>query len=153
MSNLQLQKEKLLKALIEDEGTKAILKKLIDAELSEDPYIKACAILRKTPKPELEDKSDADEVWQDNAGRLATCIKAKNIIDGKIWVPVYDGSETHYWPVPDLSDPSGFGFSVTDFDDWRASSGVGSRLEYRSTELAEEGFEEFKPYYKIHFTK
>lgn len=63
-----------------------------------DPYIKACAALGITPRPPLEDRSDMGLVSDDAYHRLRICIEAKNMVDGKRWKPVYDGSEWHYWP-------------------------------------------------------
>lgn len=123
-----------------------------------DPYIRACIQLGITPLPELEDKSDTLEVWADNAKRLVTCIAAKNAFKQsngtyKLWKPIYDGNERHWYPVPNMKEGSGFGLSATNCDYWLSTSTVGSRLEYREDSLAREGFEEFKPYYKIHYTK
>ncbi len=156
MTAITIIKENAVKAYNEatSDEVKNAIKNLIGGQhFTDDLYIAACQKLGKTPRPELEDKSDADEVWADNAIRLATLIKAENMVDGKVRTPVYDGSEYHYWPVPDLSDPSGVGFSYSHCDGWRADSTVGSRFEYFSEDDARAGFEKFKPYYKIHYTK
>jgi hypothetical protein len=154
MTKIDLTLEKAMKAYDEAESleVKNAIANLIGKEHF-DPYIKACIILNIKPKPELEDKSDDREVWADNALRLSICVEAKNIFNGKIWKPKYDGSEQHWYPVPDMRETSGFGLSYTAYAAWAASSTVGSRLEYRERKLAEEGFKEFKKYYKIHYTK
>ena len=115
-----------------------------------DPYEQACVVLGIEPKAPLLDRSNSDEVSIDAYGRLIICIRAKNAIDGKPWVPVYDGSERHYWPYFEKDD-SGFGFSCTGYGYWYTYAGVGSRLEYRTRELAEEGAEEFKQLYNDYF--
>jgi hypothetical protein len=134
-----------------DPNGKKLLEELFPDVFSIDPYLKACEALGKTPVPPLADRSDADNVSADAYARLIICIRAKNLVDGKIWVPVYDGSEYHYWPYF-KKDESGFGFSFTVYDLWCTVTDVGSRLEYRTRELAEEGAVEFKQYYNDFFS-
>eukprot|EP01037_Dinobryon_pediforme_P011467 gene11467-11560_t len=114
-----------------------LLKKLFPDLFYEDPYLRACKKLGITPEPSLKNRDNKDLVSADAHYRLTICIRAKNVIDGKVWEPVYDGSETHYWPYFNLE--SGFGFSRTTCANWRTFTGVGSRLEYRTEELAQEG--------------
>jgi len=116
-----------------------------------DPYSKACEALGIKPKPPLEDRSDKDAVSADAYARLIICIRAKNMVDGKVWVPVYDGTEWHYWPYF-KPDKSGLGFSGTLYDGWCTVTDVGSRLEYRNRILAEEGAREFKELYNDFLT-
>jgi len=116
-----------------------------------DPYLKACEALGIKPKPPLKDRSDKDEVSIDAYRRLIVCIRAKNMVDGKIWTPVYDGSEWHYWPYFKPKS-TGLGFTGTRYDDWHTSTIVGSRLEYRSRSLAEEGAREFEALYNDFLT-
>jgi hypothetical protein len=115
------------------------------------PYLKACKLLGKTPVPPLEDRTDLDKVSSDAYDRLIICIRAKNMIDGKIWKQVYDGIEQHYWPYWS-PDTSGFGFSRAFCASWDTDTVVGARLEYRTRELAEEGANEFKKYYNDYLT-
>jgi len=116
---------------------------------NQNPYSKACELLGITPRPALKDKIDADLVAEDAFHRLTICIKAKNLIDGKVWTPVHDGSERHYYPwfYKNNKDSSGLGLSYGDYDYGLSNSLVGSRLEYRTYKLAREGAEEFKKYY------
>ena len=112
----------------------------------QDPYLLACQALGKEPVPVLTDKNDPDKVSVDAYERLIICIRAKNMKDGKPWVPVYDGTEYHYWPYFRKNE-SGFGFSAPGFDSWGTLAIVGSRLEYRTRALAEEGAKEFEQLY------
>lgn len=109
-------------------------------------YLKACKALGKTPVPDLEDRSDSDAVSVDAYARLIICIAYKNMVKGKRWIPVYDGSETHYfvrvWPNDSASE-----FSASLTNDWLTSATVGARLEYRNYELCESGRKLFTPYY------
>ncbi len=134
-----------------DHSGKKLLEELFPDVFSIDPYLKACEVLGKTPVPVLTDRSDADRVSADAYERLIICIRAKNLVDGKIWIPVYDGSEYHYWPYF-KPNASGFGFSYANYDGWGTRTSVGSRLEYRTRELAEQGAEEFKQYYNDFLT-
>eukprot|EP01037_Dinobryon_pediforme_P011466 gene11466-11559_t len=122
-----------------DEKGKNLLKGLFPDVFETDPYAKACRILGIKPIPAIADDADADIRSIDAYSRLIICIRAKNMIDGKVWKPLYDGSETHYWPYFNLE--SGFGFSYTRYVTWRTITFVGSRLEYRTEELAQEGYD------------
>ena len=114
-------------------------------------YLKACKALGKTPVPVLEDRSDLDKVSSDAFERLVTCIRYLNMNKGVVWIPKYDGTEWHYWPY--FKYTSGFGFSGTVYDYWRTHTFVGSRLEYRTRELAKKGAELLQPYYNDYFTQ
>lgn len=115
-------------------------------------YLKACEALGKTPVPVMEDRSDRDAVSVDAYARLIICIAFKNMIKGKRWIPVYNGTEWHYfvrvWP-----NKSGSGFSDSGASSWISISGtfVGARLEYRTYELCEKGRKEFEPLYIDYF--
>lgn len=53
------------------------------------------------------------------------------------WVPDWtDSSQAKYYPWFKMGSPSGVGFSYLDYVGWNASSGVGSRLCFKSGELA-----------------
>ncbi|WP_298307215.1 hypothetical protein [Flavobacterium sp.] len=54
------------------------------------------------------------------------------------WIPDWtNSSERKYYPWFDMGSPSGVGFSYGDYDSWRAFSAVGSRLCFKTAELAE----------------
>ncbi len=115
-----------------------------------NPYLKACALLSLTPRPELTDLSNSDLVSEDAYHRLIICIRAKNMIRGKVWIPVYNGTEWHYFPRW-KKDTAGFGFPDVDCVGWDSLTNVGERLEYRTYELMMQGVKEFKPYYDAYF--
>lgn len=147
MNELKITKENALKLYgVLDERGKEMVDLLWPGEFVADPYLLACAKLGKTPKPPLADRSDLDAVSCDAYDRLIICIRVKNMVDGKVWKQVYDGSEYHYTPRFQ-PDKSGFGFSRTAYDGWYTNSGVGSRLEYRSYDLMIEGVNEFAALY------
>lgn len=109
-------------------------------------YLKACKALGKTPISELIDRTDSDIVSVDAYARLIICIAYKNMIKGKRWIPVYDGSEWHYYAYV-RPNASGSGFSSTSCDSWDTYTDVGARLEYRTRELCLAGIKEFERYY------
>lgn len=109
-------------------------------------YLQACKAFGKTPITVLEDRTDSDIVSIDAYSRLITCIAFKNAIKGNRWIPIYDGSESHYYAYV-RPNASGSGFSGADCVYWAACSSVGSRLEYRTLQLCLEGIKEFEGYY------
>jgi len=72
------------------------------------------------------------------------------------WQPNWnDDNEWKYYPwfVVKASEkkPAGFGFSVTDFALWGTDTGVGSRLCFRSSELALYAAKQFEKLYIDYF--
>ena len=69
------------------------------------------------------------------------------------WKPDWSNhNEPKYelWPdvIPDETKPSGFGLSYGDTDCWFTNAIVGSRLCFKSRELAKHTFETFKELYE-----
>ena len=62
----------------------------------------------------------------------------------------HDEPKYELWPdvVSDETKPSGFGLSYDGAADWRAGSYVGSRLCFKSRDLARHTFETFKELYE-----
>ena len=67
----------------------------------------------------------------------------------RIFKPDYNDGTWKYFPVFDLSGPSGFAFY--DFVSWHTYSRVGSRLEYRDRDRATYAGETFTPTYEKAF--
>jgi len=81
-------------------------------------------------------------------------IIAEALNDG--WEPNWnDSNEWKYYAwfevEADKKNPSGFGFSTTDFGVSFARTGVGSRLCFRTRELALYAAKQFKDLYKQYF--
>jgi hypothetical protein len=81
-------------------------------------------------------------------------IIAQTLNDG--WKPNWNNSsEYKYYPwfkiKASKNVPSGSGLSYVDCDDWCTGSGVGSRLCYQSSELAEYAGKTFKKLYEQYF--
>lgn len=70
------------------------------------------------------------------------------------WKPDWtNGQWDKYFPWFVMGSPSGDGFSYCDYDNWHASSGVGSRLCFKSRELAKYAGETFLQLYKDYYVK
>lgn len=81
--------------------------------------------------------------------KLVIIVDALN--DG--WTPDWSNSnEYKYYPWFNMGSPSGSGFSYYVYVYWRAYSGVGSRLCFKSSELAEYAGQQFEQLYKEYFT-
>ncbi len=69
------------------------------------------------------------------------------------WTPDWtDGNWNKYYPWFKMGSPSGVGFSYYVFDRWNACSHVGSRLCFKSSELAEYAGKTFESIYKEFLT-
>jgi hypothetical protein len=149
MSKLKVAREKAEEVFANgDASQKKLLQDFWPDVFITEPYLRACKVLWITPRPALEDWSDLDLVASDAHYRLTICIRAKNMIEGKVWEPVYDGSENHYVPMFSKTAGSGLGFSRSYYVNWGQYSDVGSRLEYRTYDLMLEGVKEFDGYYQ-----
>lgn len=81
-------------------------------------------------------------------------IIAKAINNG--WVPNWASSHQYkyyawFWMKKDVSSPSGFGFSDSDYGDSHTDTDVGSRLCYESREKALYAAETFQELYADYF--
>lgn len=86
----------------------------------------------------------------DEIGYRKLKIITKALNEG--WEPDWDNSnEYKYWPYFNMGS-SGFGFSVADCVVWFADTGVGSRLCFKSRELAEFAAKQFVQEYKDFMT-
>lgn len=148
-----------MQALVNLDNKKAVItltkEQIAEINRQQDPYLQACLILGETPRPALTDTSNKRLVHEDFAHRLVMCIEAKNAIkqeDGtyKVWQPVYDGNERHFYPRF-VKDSSGSGWSFSVYGYWYTDTVVGPRLEYRTYDLMLEGVKEFKTYYEGYF--
>ncbi|WP_052237523.1 hypothetical protein [Myroides sp. A21] len=69
------------------------------------------------------------------------------------WEPDWSNSnEYKYYPWFKMGSPSGVGFSYDGYDRWYAGSNVGSRLCFKSSELAEYAGKQFTDIYKDFLT-
>lgn len=69
------------------------------------------------------------------------------------WVPDWTNSnQGKYYPWFKMSSPSGGGFSYFDYASWRTDSGVGSRLCFKSSDLAKYAGQLFERIYKDFLT-
>lgn len=110
-------------------------------------YLEACEALGETPRPELTDRSNKDDVSADAYHRLIKCIRYLNMLDGKVWVYPMNGKEYGYEPRW-RKDTSGFGFSGTAYVSWGTGTLVGSRLTYRTYNLMKSGVVKLNSFYQ-----
>jgi hypothetical protein len=69
------------------------------------------------------------------------------------WTPDWtDGNWNKYYPWFKMGSPSGVGFSYLGYAGWRSYSYVGSRLCFKSSELAEYAGKTFESIYKDFLT-
>ena len=69
------------------------------------------------------------------------------------WVPDWTNSnEYKYVPWFKMGSPSGVGFSYNDYDGWYTTSTVGSRLCFKSADLAKHAGQLFESIYKDFLT-
>ena len=69
------------------------------------------------------------------------------------WTPDWsDSNENKYFPWFKMGSPSGAGFAYDDCDYWDSDSIVGSRLCFKSSELAKYAGTQFNDIYKEFFT-
>lgn len=90
-----------------------------------------------------------NDALSDDAESITANIKliiiARALNEG--WVPDWsNGSQYKY--IPWFKHKSGFGLSYYDYDDWYTTTTVGSRLCFKTKELAEYAAEQFADLYK-----
>jgi hypothetical protein len=94
--------------------------------------------------PEAFSQSCMD-LSQDEVGYRLAKLLTKSLNEG--WLPDWNNSnEVKYVPWFDMRGSSGFRFGGCDY--WRTYSGVGSRLCFKSRELAEYAGKQFEEVYK-----
>lgn len=68
------------------------------------------------------------------------------------WEPDWNNSnQIKYVPYFGMNDPSGVGFSDSNYDRWSTHSNVGSRLCFKSEKLVLHVIKQFKTEYENHF--
>lgn len=150
MKTLELKKENAIKAFKEaDANGKELLKNLFGNEYFSDKItdrIKTFLDVIDELKisSNFNPTGSKDEVAYIRLKLIAECLN-----EG--WTPNWDDTnETKYYPYFDMR--SGVGFSDSLCDYWRANSCVGSRLCFKSRELAEYAGKQFEVIYKDFLT-
>lgn len=100
---------------------------------------------------EEEFDENKDELTQDEIAYRQIKLIVKALNEG--WVPDWtNSSETKYCPWFRMGSSSGSEFSFYVYDCWLAGSVVGSRLCFKSRELAEYAGKQFAEIYKKYMT-
>jgi hypothetical protein len=101
---------------------------------------------------------DEDDFDDENEGLQIDEIAYKKVklivkVLNEGWIPDWMDSEYKYFPWFDMKgSSSGSGFSFCDCGDWGTYSSVGSRLCFKSRELAEYAGKQFTEIYKQYMT-
>mgnify|MGYP001354057252 CR=1 FL=1 len=149
---LKVEKENAIKAWKEGNAeTKKVLENLYGKEVFnmkitdrvktfEDAY----EIAGKPQKPDFNVFSVADRSFFEHMWKMTIITKALN----EDWEPDWDNTdEPKYYPYFSMS-PSGFGFRGAYHDFACAPAGCGSRLRFRTSELARYAGEQFVDIWK-----
>lgn len=99
-------------------------------------FLEACEKLGIDPKAALPypDPKNRDEISINAYSKLVIIVRVLN--EG--WIPDWNNSDQYkYWPYFDMRSKPGFGFSNASYVYWCTDSAVGSRLCFKSRELAE----------------
>jgi hypothetical protein len=103
----------------------------------------ACEVLGLFPNAVVQDGDTVDEAAYK---KLKVIVQALN--EG--WAPDWSNERQYKWyPYFRMS---GFGFSYTNFVRWRSTSAVGSRLCFKSSDLAEYTGQQFLSIYQDFLT-
>ena len=111
----------------------------------------ACKALKLDPEKVLPDFSMFPEQHRKAMTAHAKLIIIAQALNGN-WKPDWDNGEwDKYYPWFDMDSSSGSGFSYDGYDDWCSISLVGSRLCFKSRELAEYAGKQFEDLYRDYF--
>jgi hypothetical protein len=103
--------------------------------------------------PLFEGFPEKDREAMQSHAALVLMAKALNTANGGEWIPDWeDYSEYKYFVWFEMGSPSGVGFRFGVAAYWDTDSGVGSRLSFRSRELAEYAGQNWTELYKKYFT-
>lgn len=129
--------KKVLENLLGKENFKP--EKITDRIKTLDDVFEAAGITAKT----FYVKCATDNLDEDEIGYREVKLICKVLNEG--WHPSWDDGNYKYCPYFNMS---GFGFSITTYAYWIASTTVGSRLVFKSRELAEYAGKNFIESYK-----
>ena len=119
----------------------------------------ACALLKYDSNNVIPDLSlfpEKDRSALEAHCKLVIIADALNRLenDGDEWFPDWSNyNEYKYTPWFDMDPSSASGFAFGGYDDWYSDSNVGSRLCYKTRELAEYAGKQFEDLYKMKFVK
>jgi len=115
----------------------------------------ACKALKLDPAKVLPKVNGFPKEHQEALIAHAKLIIIAQALNGG-WQPDWNNSDEYkYWPyfrvIPNNKSLSGFGLSYSDYDFWSANTCVGSRLCFKSSELAEYAGKQFKVLYEASY--
>ena len=153
---LPADKGKVLQAYAQVKGKRKLLLESIFGAKALQPEIKERItnfndVLQENGKTEEEFRESCQGLEPDEVAykMIKEIVKAFN--EG--WTPDWtNGSEYKYYPWFKMGSPSGGGFSYGDYVNWASHSLVGSRLCFKSSELAKYAGTQFEDIYKEFLT-
>lgn len=150
MKSIELKKENAIKAFKEaDAKGKELLKNLLGNEHFSDKITDRI----KTFEDVVDELKISSNFKPTGSKDEVAYIKLKLIAEclNEGWTPNWDNSDEYkYYPYFDMR--SGVGFSDSAYDGWRTDTHVGSRLCFKSRELAEYAGKQFEAIYKDFLT-
>lgn len=153
MNQITIEKQNLVKAYDQAEApVKKLLEKLFGSENFSKKitdrvktFQDACSLVEITPDMQtLLDYKGKDPDMVSSQAHMKITIIAKALNEG--WTPDWsDSNQAKYYPWPKFT--AGVGFSAYGYGGSIAGTVVGSRLCYKSEELAKYAFNQFKDIY------
>ncbi|UOY07739.1 hypothetical protein L0P88_04110 [Muricauda sp. SCSIO 64092] len=111
----------------------------------------ACKVLGLDPEKVIPDFSMFQEEHQKAMVAHAKLVIIAQALNGD-WKPDWGNREwDKYCPWFSMGGSSGSGFAPCDSVSWRSRSGVGSRLCFKSSEIAKYAGKQFEELYKDYF--
>ena len=150
-----MKKQEALKRLDSLENEAKELRKIIDT--TQDEWMSLWADFCKENKINSADilpfpspKNSKQEALNAEAMLWEIVEKANNDNSFPDWS---NGTQRKWFPWFDMAVASGFGFSVTDCDDWYSLTIVGSRLAYNDRDLCIRTVKKYLPIYEKNYKK
>lgn len=160
MKTLELKKENAIKAFKEaDAKGKELLKNLFGNEPFSDKITDRIKTLEDViEQVGIKEKDNISIIFDyngQNKDMISIQAYSKLILVARVlnegWTPNWDDSnESKYYPYFDMR--SGVGFSGSSYAIWNTHTAVGSRLCFKSRELAEYAGKQFEAIYKDFLT-
>lgn len=141
---LYMKASKEFKAMLEDTFSKEFFSQKITDRIK--TFEDACELLNiDSSICKLDSDSEDTQAYKQ--------LKIIAVALNEGWKPNWnDSNERKWYPYFEMRTSSGFGFSYSYFDLWNARTAVGSRLCFKSEQLAEYAGKQFTEIYKQFLT-
>ena len=157
MKTLEIQQQDAIKAY-ENAESQQVKDALIDL-LGEEAFTINAKERFKTIKDVLQYHGQTEKQFNQNCNSLSKDEKAYRLLKmiasalNEGWIPDWSNySEFKYFPWFDMDTSSASGFAYYGCDDWCSNSNVGSRLCFKSRDLAKYAGQQFEEIYRDFMT-